>query len=536
MRMKKFLLLIAAVMTAGVGMAQKVTLDFTNAAEEWGIPAESKNGVTGGTYSKDGYTISVKAAGQTSGKDNKTYFLGQTKCLLIGKQDATITLPAFDFPVGKIVTTGYESNNVSGKVTFNVFVGETAVSTEATSSRVTHTFDIAEASQAAGTVYTIKVTNANNAQFSKIEIFEAGDEGGGEDPDPEPEPEPTPTEATVAEALAAAANSLLTVKGQAVAITTAGAVIADTTGFIYYYGTPDFKLGDSVTVSGPVTAYNGFNQFSSRNEGTTVVAGENSEVTHPKAVAMDGAAMDAYLTTPVHQYVTVSGKLSVSNNYYNLIVNGATKAQGSLVYPTDEIKEAVSNGDSVTVTGYALYVSGGKYVNIAVTDIKVNTQAELTDPTNTPETAYTVAKALELCGQGETVDLSKEVYVKGIITKVKSLDVSKWPRAQYEIADAASDSTTLLIYNGYYLEGADFTSNDAIKVGDEVIVLGTLTIFNGTKEMNQNNKLVSLNGVTDGINDISAAKGEGKAYDLTGRIANKNAKGIVIVNGKKVVK
>ena len=134
------------------------------------------------------------------------------------------------------------------------------------------------------------------------------------------------------------------------------------------------------------------------------------------------------------------------------------------------------------------------------------------------------------------MDLSKEVYVKGIITKVKSLDVSKWPRAQYEIADAASDSTTLLIYNGYYLEGADFTSNDAIKVGDEVIVLGTLTIFNGTKEMNQNNKLVSLNGVTDGINDISAAKGEGKAYDLTGRIANKNAKGIVIVNGKKVVK
>ena len=74
MRMKKFLLLIAAVMTAGVSMAQKVTLDFTNAEEEWGMPNGSKNGVTEGTYTKDGYTISVKAAGQTSGKDNKAYY------------------------------------------------------------------------------------------------------------------------------------------------------------------------------------------------------------------------------------------------------------------------------------------------------------------------------------------------------------------------------------------------------------------------------------------------------------------------------
>ena len=525
MRMKKFLLLIAAVMTAGVGMAQKVTLDFTNGVEEWGLP-EKANGVgeEEKEFTNGNYTIKLKAGGS----GNLAYYNAKDKYLMLGKTDATLTLPAFDFAVGKIVITG--KSGASGNTLINVYVGDEAVSDQTQGSTGTMTYAIAEGSQAAGTVYTIKICSKHNAQFTKIEIFEAG----GETVDPDPTPEPV--EATVAEALAAAANTLVTVKGQAVAMTTGGAVIADNTGFIYYYGKPEFNLGDAVTVTGPVTAYGGFNQFSAQNEGTTVVAGENSEVTHPEAVAMDGAAMDAYLTTPVHQYVTVSGKLSVSNNYYNLIVNGATKAQGSLVYPTDEIKEAVSNGDSVTVTGYALYVSGGKYVNIAVTDIKVNTQAELTDPTNTPETAYTVAKALELCGQGETVDLSKEVYVKGIITKVKSLDVSKWPRAQYEIADAASDSTPLLIYNGYYLEGADFTSNDAIKVGDEVIVLGTLTIFNGTKEMNQNNKLVSLNGVTDGINDISAAKGEGKAYDLTGRIANKNAKGIVIVNGKKVVK
>ncbi len=521
MRMKKFLLLIAAVMTAGVSMAQKVTLDFTNGVEEWGLPNGDKNGVTEGSYSKDGYTMDVTASA-------KAYYYADGKSLLIGKKDAILTLPAFDFAVSKIVATG--SEKASGKVTLNVFVGEDAVSTQVTGIKTAQTFEIAEANHAAGTVYTIKVTNANNAQFTKIEVFEAG----GETVDPEPDPEPV--EATVAEALAAAANTLVTVKGQAVAMTTGGAVIADETGFIYYYGKPEFNLGDAVTVTGPVTAYGGFNQFSAQNEGTTVVAGENSEVTHPEAVAMDGAAMDAWFANPVHQYVTVSGQLNISGNYYNLNVEGATKAVGSLVYPTEEITAAVANGDDVTITGYAMYTSGGKYVNIVVTNVTVNTQAELKDPSNTIETAYTVAEARNLIDKADEYDLSKEVYVKGIITEIKSLDVSKWERAQYFIADEAGAENTLLVYNGYYLNGEPFTNNDAIKVGDEVIVLGSLTLYGTTYEVNQNNKIVSLNGVTDGINSINAAKGESKAYDLTGRVAAKNRKGIVIVNGKKVVR
>lgn len=522
MRMKKFLLLIAAVMTAGVSMAQKVTLDFTNGATEWGFPEGSANFVTEGTYTNGDYTISLTAT-------EKAYF-NSNGYLMLGKANATLTLPAFDFAVGKIVVTGASSASQNTKL--NVFVGDNAVSTETVGITGSQTFVIAENSQAAGTVYTIKVNSKHNAQFTKIEIFEAD----GETVDPNPEPTPDPVEATVAEALAAAANTLVTVKGQAVAMTTSGAVIADETGFIYYFGEPTFKLGDAVTVTGPVSAYGGFNQFSTKNEGTTAVAGENSEVTHPEAVAMDGAALDAWFANPVHQYVTVSGQLNISGNYYNLNVEGATKAVGSLVYPTEEITAAVANGDDVTVTGYAVYTSGGKYVNIVVTNVKVNTQAELKDPSNTIETAYTVAEARNLIDKANEYDLSKEVYVKGVITKIKSLDVSQWERAQYFIADEAGAENDMLVYNGYYLNGEPFTSNDAIKAGDEVIVLGSLTLFGTTYEVNQNNKIVSLNGVTDGLNGIEATKGENKAYDLTGRVAAKNRKGIVIVNGKKVVK
>lgn len=528
MRMKKFLLLIAAVMTANVSMAQKVTLDFTNAEEEWGIPTgtSKEGGVTEGTFSDGTYTISLTAA------SSKAYF-NKDGYLILGKQDATLTLPTLDFAVSKIVVTGRTGASPSTKM--NVYVGDEAVSTETTGCTGVNTYAIAEKSQAAGTVYTLKVNSNHNAQFTKIEIFEAGDETV----DPDPEPGTDPVEATVAEALAAAANSLLTVKGQAVAITAGGAVIADTTDYIYYYGTPDFKLGDTVTVTGKVSAYSGFNQFSAQTEGTTIVAGKNAEVAYPEAVAMDGAAMDAWAAAPAHQYVTVTGTLTISQGkYYNIVVEGAEKAQAAIISPTDEMKEAMTNGDNITITGYAMYTtSSGKYVNIAVANYKVNTQVELEDPTNTVETAYTVAKTRELIDNRETVNINKEVYVKGIITEVKEVSL-QYKNATYVIADEAGSETTLTVFRGKWFNGEAFTREDAIKVGDEVIVLGSLALYNDTDyQMNTGNKIISLNGeLTDGINGISAAQGEGKAYDLTGRIATKNAKGIVIVNGKKVVK
>ena len=119
----------------------------------------------------------------------------------------------------------------------------------------------------------------------------------------------------------------------------------------------------------------------------------------------------------------------------------------------------------------AIYVEHKKYTGDKVT-IK-----------NTPETAYSVAKAIELIKAGE--GLSDEVYTKGIITSIKSIDVSQYVRAQYWIADEV-DGDSIQVYNGYYLGGADFTANDQIKVGDEVIVYGQLTLYGTTYEVAAN--------------------------------------------------
>ncbi|MCR4921715.1 MAG: choice-of-anchor J domain-containing protein [Bacteroidaceae bacterium] len=116
----------------------------------------------------------------------------------------------------------------------------------------------------------------------------------------------------------------------------------------------------------------------------------------------------------------------------------------------------------------------------------------LANPFNIP-----AANAYIAAGQ----NLDKEVCVAGIISEIKSLDVSKWQRAQYYISDDGSKDNQFLIYNGYYLDGADFTANDQIKVGDKVIVQGKLKNYNGTNEMDSNNKIVSINGQTGGGGD-----------------------------------
>ena len=156
------------------------------------------------------------------------------------------------------------------------------------------------------------------------------------------------------------------------------------------------------------------------------------------------------------------------------------------------------------------------------------------DITNTPETAYTVAKANDLITAGQGLDT--KVYVIGTITKIKEVSTS-YGNATYWIGDGAEYSANdLEIYRGYYLEGEYFTAEDQIKVGDKVIVYGKLVDYKGTKEMT-GSSIYSLNGVTTGISDVKAQTiTDGVIYNLAGQRMSKLSKGINIVNGKKIIK
>lgn len=148
---------------------------------------------------------------------------------------------------------------------------------------------------------------------------------------------------------------------------------------------------------------------------------------------------------------------------------------------------------------------------------------------NTPETAYTTTKAIELIEAGK--GLNAKVYVAGTITKIDELDTGEYGNATYYISDGTNE---LEIYRGYGLGGEKFTSASDIKVGDAVIVYGKLVDYNGTKEMTTGSIIYSLNGVT-GINDVVVSASASAAYNLAGQRVNASAKGIVIIGGKKYI-
>jgi len=146
----------------------KTTFLFNTEGNEWGFPTTKTVDV--GTFSANGYSITV--AGSTG---NGYSYNTSDKYLLIGKQGAYLTLPAFDFEVGKIEVVG--RNGASGKVTQNIFVTvedeEIAVSTETTGITGTQLYVIGEGYRAAGNVYNLKVTNGNNTQITQIVVYKA---------------------------------------------------------------------------------------------------------------------------------------------------------------------------------------------------------------------------------------------------------------------------------------------------------------------------------------------------------------------------
>ena len=154
--LRSFLTLLMLVVWAS-GFAQEVTLDFTNAATDWKISTTANTKPT--KFTNGIYTIEA----------NKGLRI-QDSGVLLGKEGATLTLPAFDFDVEKIIVRK-NTGSVSGKVTQNIFVGTQAVSTETKGADKDQTYSIKEAFQKAGTIYVLKVTNGNNTQFSKIEIY-----------------------------------------------------------------------------------------------------------------------------------------------------------------------------------------------------------------------------------------------------------------------------------------------------------------------------------------------------------------------------
>lgn len=182
-------------------------------------------------------------------------------------------------------------------------------------------------------------------------------------------------------------GATLTVTGLVTAECARGFILTDEGGSILVYlpnYDDSYDIGDQLEVSGTVGMFNNGLQFSDQ---ATIKKMGHESFSYPTPKVYNGAAMDEAIQTTedfTAIYCQVTGKVSISGNYYNLIVEGAEKAQGSFYQLTADQKELLEDGDTMTITGYFVSVSksGGvpKFFNILMTDAETVTRSEAMSP------------------------------------------------------------------------------------------------------------------------------------------------------------
>lgn len=297
------------------------------------------------------------------------------------------------------------------------------------------------------------------------------------------------------------------------------------------------KAGDLVKtgndVSLPITVAAGTASITIKIANTSTGKGQNGRLDNIKLFQGVGKKAPGLSWGTSARTVTIGAEdnqFPKLTNSYNLAVKYSSDDPdvAAIDAATGEITLGIPGKTNIT----AEFEGNDEYEAAKVSYELTVKAASTVDLKNTPETAYTVAKALELINAGE--GLEANVYVKGQITNIQEVDITdKFGNATYTISDDASAANALLIYRGYYYDKGKFTSKDQIKVGD-VVVYGKLVKFYEKFEMNSGNHIYSINGVVSGVDNITVDKNvDAPAYNVAGQRVNDAYKGIVVKNGKK---
>ena len=285
--------------------------------------------------------------------------------------------------------------------------------------------------------------------------------------------------------------------------------IKDESGEILVYGTADkngklknypvkswgLEIGDEVTIEGGTSLYNNVIQFAN----VTIIELKKSllkVVSDEPTLPLEGGEMEVKVAYKGNGaffeidkdskdwigYKDVSYIAGVKTLYeqnpadtvvfkFNIAPNTSDKRKGTIVF------KSYSGSNSSEIT-YTVNQEGV----VAVPPSGDGTEA---DP-------YNVSAAL--AAATETAALG--IYVKGIVCDAPTEVNEKYGSCTYYISADGKSTNRLQIYSGLFLKGEKFTSADQVKVGDEVIVVGDLKLFNGNAELDKNNWIYSLNGDT----------------------------------------
>lgn len=145
--------------------------------------------------------------------------------------------------------------------------------------------------------------------------------------------------------------------------------------------------------------------------------------------------------------------------------------------------------------------------NLVMKDGKVEESGDTPDKPDTPSTGeakgsgtqadpYNAAGANKAAEGMKDGDKKENVYVSGIISKIKSVS-TQFGNAEFYISDdGKTEGSQFYVFRALYLNGAKFTAEDQIKVGQKVVVKGSLVNYKGnTPELEQGCQRSSLSRV-----------------------------------------
>ncbi len=217
--------------------------------------------------------------------------------------------------------------------------------------------------------------------LTAYEIVGGGEEGGEDGSEEEPV---VPEEMDIESVINAGADAYVKTVGLVIATNSSSILLNDGTAsiLVFFGAAHEYNSGDVLIVTGKTSTYNGMVQFT---KDAVIEKNGTETVEHSEVEVMDGAAMDAFLQNFSIKYIEYTGVLTINGNYYNVAVEGASTAVGSIYYPNEGIlPEGAVTGATVKVTGYTVGISSSKYVNTMTLNVEVIEEEE-EEPTE-PET------------------------------------------------------------------------------------------------------------------------------------------------------
>lgn len=220
-------------------------------------------------------------------------------------------------------------------------------------------------------------------------------------------------------------------------------------------------------------------------------------------------------------YVAVNAEAEISGKMIFDFENGlCTKCTVSALFPTEEMAkayydESLANKEkegieTITIDGKTVTVTMIEGFNTLSKPVIKSMMKMLVDNEQgglgTQDSPMTPNQANVLAGTMENKVVSEEDYfIKGKVASIKEQFGAQYGNASFYISLDGKDDFTFYVYRALYLENQKWVEGNAeLKVGDDVIVCGKVTNYNGTPETAQGKAYIySLNGKTknEGGND-----------------------------------